>query len=79
MRAAAQRYERPAHLGPLHISVTPAGRTDRASVERFIELGIDQLVLLPRTPPGSDRSAELDQSALLSFVEDVGSNHIGQY
>ena len=79
LRAAAQRDERPAHLGPLHISVTPAGRTDRASVERFIELGVDRLVLLPRTPPGSDRSAELDQSALLAFVEDVGSNHIGQY
>ena len=78
LRRAAERYERPAHLGELEITVTPAGRTDVAAVERFTELGVDRLVLLPRTPPGADRSAPLDRDAILAFVDDVARTHLGR-
>ena len=48
LRRAAERYERPAGLGRLEITVTPRGRVDAAMVERFAELGVDRLVLTPR-------------------------------
>ncbi|MBM3684791.1 MAG: LLM class F420-dependent oxidoreductase [Actinobacteria bacterium] len=48
LRRAAERYERPAELGRLEITVTPRGRVDAAMVERFAELGVDRLVLTPR-------------------------------
>lgn len=76
LRRAAERYERPAHLGELEISITPAGRLDTAAVERFEELGVGRLVLLPRTAPGSDRDAPLDRDAILGFIDSVSSSHI---
>lgn len=79
LRVAAARYERPAHLGPLEISVTPAGRTDRESVEAFAAMGVHRLVLLPRHAPGADRTAELGKDAIAGFIEDIATNHIGQY
>lgn len=76
LRTAAERYERPAALGELEITVTPAGRTDAEAVERFSALGVHRLVLLPRHRPGVDRSAPLDEAALLGFVEDIGTTII---
>jgi probable F420-dependent oxidoreductase len=40
--------ERPSNLRPLELTVTPRGRLDRGTVERYAELGVDRLVLLPR-------------------------------
>jgi len=77
LRQAAERYERPAHLGELEISVTPAGRTDAAAVERFSELGVHRLVLLPRQPAGADRDAPLDGDAIRRFIDETAAAHIG--
>jgi probable F420-dependent oxidoreductase len=65
-RAAAARFERPAALGPLEVSVTPrptrGGEVmDRASADRFAALGIHRLILIP---PRS-----LDVAGLERFVE----------
>ncbi len=46
LREAQQRFERPAELGPLEISVTPSGALDADVVSRFEDLGVDRLVLL---------------------------------
>jgi len=40
---AAKRYERPASLGKLEISITPPGRHERAAYE---DIGVDRLILL---------------------------------
>jgi alkanesulfonate monooxygenase SsuD/methylene tetrahydromethanopterin reductase-like flavin-dependent oxidoreductase (luciferase family) len=66
LRAAAARFERPATLGPLEISVTPrptrgGEAMDRASADRFAALGIHRLILIP---PRS-----LDVTGLERFVE----------
>ena len=45
-RIAAQR-ERPAELGELELSVTPSGKLDGEAVERYAELGVTRLILLP--------------------------------
>ena len=47
LREAAARYERPAALGTLEISVTPPSLPDRATISRFAELGVDRLILYP--------------------------------
>jgi probable F420-dependent oxidoreductase len=52
-RIAAER-DRPAHLGPLEITVTPRGAFDRSRIEQCEELGVDRLVLLPRPDVAAD-------------------------
>jgi probable F420-dependent oxidoreductase len=49
LRDHAAEHERPPELGPLEITVTPAGAFDRGTVARFESLGVDRLVLLPET------------------------------
>jgi probable F420-dependent oxidoreductase len=59
---AAEIVDRPPHLGPLEITVTPRGRLDRDSVEEFRAAGVHRLVLSPRTG--------LDQAALEDYVRE---------
>ena len=44
----AEKVERPDHLGPLEITITPRGRLDREAVERFTEAGVHRLAPMPR-------------------------------
>jgi probable F420-dependent oxidoreductase len=46
LRQAADAVARPAGLGPLEISVTPAGALDRDLVRRYEDLGVHRLVVL---------------------------------
>jgi probable F420-dependent oxidoreductase len=48
LRDVAAEYDRPRELGPLEITVTPAGPLDRTAVERYEAQGVDRLVLLPQ-------------------------------
>ena len=72
LREAAARVARPAHLGPLEISVTPARGTtiDAATAGEYARLGVHRLILMP--PP------KLDADGLERFVADVGSRLIGK-
>jgi len=72
LREAAARVARPAHLGPLEISVTPARGTtiDAATAHEYARLGVHRLILMP--PP------KLDADGLERFVADVGSRLIGK-
>lgn len=69
LREAAGRYERPASLGPLELTVTPRGRVDAAMVEQFAALGVHRLVL-------SHRNQTVDEA--LAFVDQVASDLIGR-
>jgi probable F420-dependent oxidoreductase len=64
LRDAASRYERPAELGELEISVTPRGTPDRDTARHFAELGVHRLIVMPRR--------ELDEAALVDYVTRVG-------
>lgn len=66
LEEAAQRYERPAGLGKLEISITPVKRPSPADMEAYAELGVDRLIL----QPGSHK-AEAD---ILSYVEQYAPN-----
>ncbi len=71
VRDAEKRYKRPAELGPLEISVTPpAGEIDAGSVQRFSDLGVDRLILLPgalaKEPSREGLQRWIDQIAKLA-------------
>jgi probable F420-dependent oxidoreductase len=74
LREAAARYERPAELGQLEISVTPRPTPDREAAARFADLGVDRLILQPR--PGIAAHRDLDEAGWLDYVSRVGETLI---
>ncbi|KAA1249945.1 TIGR03619 family F420-dependent LLM class oxidoreductase [Mycobacterium simiae] len=63
LREAARRYERPAELGELEVTITPPGAVDRDSVARYSDLGVDRLVLKPPMMDGSAMDELIDYVA----------------
>jgi probable F420-dependent oxidoreductase len=47
LREAARRYQRPAELGALEISITPRGIVDVDTARRYADLGVHRLVFVP--------------------------------
>jgi probable F420-dependent oxidoreductase len=72
LREAARQHARPADLGGLEISVTPAGAMviDRARAAEFAALGVHRLILMP--------SPKLDSDGLARFVDGVGTELVGR-
>jgi len=70
LREAVQRYERPAALGELEISITSRGVVDREVAAQFAALGVHRLIL---KPPEKVNAAMLE-----AFVTDVSETLIGQ-
>jgi hypothetical protein len=70
LREATGRYHRPALLGELEISVSPRVPLDKATEQRFAELGVHRLILIP--PWG------MDAPALEQWVTKVGETLVGQ-
>jgi len=74
----AGECERPAGLGRLELTVTPAGPLDKAAVDRYAELGVDRLVLLPQpdaTPAG--RHAFVPVDGILRNIDTVAQQILG--
>ena len=69
LREAAERYERPAALGPLEVSVSPRGTPDRDAAARYAELGVHRLILVPRP--------DLDEAGLAEHVSRTAETLIG--
>jgi probable F420-dependent oxidoreductase len=63
LREAQQQVERPAELGPLELSVTPAGPVDADAVSRFEDLGVDRLILLALAGSPEDVIAFVEKTA----------------
>jgi alkanesulfonate monooxygenase SsuD/methylene tetrahydromethanopterin reductase-like flavin-dependent oxidoreductase (luciferase family) len=79
LREAAGQHERPGELGRLELSITPAGPLDLAVVERYTELGIDRLVLLPQ--PDADRTqrhAPVPADQILRNIDTVADRIIAK-
>ncbi len=70
LREAAGRYHRPESLGELEISVAPRIPIDKETAQRFAELGVHRLILIP--PPGKDAPA------LEQWVNSIGETLVGQ-
>ncbi len=63
LREAAKRIERPAELGPLEISVTPAVGLDRETVKRFEDLGVQRLIPLSPARNGDEVVEFIERTA----------------
>jgi len=70
LREAASRYERPAELGELEISVTPMPDPDRDAASRFAELGVHRLIVLP--------PRDADEEAIAAHVTRLGETLVGR-
>lgn len=72
----ASEHERPASLGRLEITVTPAGPVDKAACGQYAELGVDRLVLLPRPDaPPRERHVPVPLDDILRTI-DVAAEHL---
>ncbi|MDH4380765.1 MAG: LLM class F420-dependent oxidoreductase [Gammaproteobacteria bacterium] len=63
LHEAAQTVERPAALGPLEISITPAARLTPELVDSYAAIGVQRLIPFPRMKTAEE---------LLNFVEETG-------
>lgn len=63
---AADRYDRPASLGRLEISITPVKRPTPADIEAYAELGVDRLIL----QPGWHKS----EADIMAYIEQYAPN-----
>ncbi len=70
IREAANRYQRPASLGELEISIAPRIPLDKETAQRFAELGVHRLIFIP--PP------EKDASSLVQWITTLGDTLVGQ-
>src|SRR6266568_2649256 len=77
LRQLAQENERPAELGRLELTITPAGPLDNAAVERYAELGVDRLVLLPQPDASpSQRHTPVPVDRILRNIDTVAERII---
>ncbi len=70
LREAAGRYQRPAWLGELEISVAPRMPLEKDTALRFADLGVHRLILI--TP------RNMDAPALEQWVNTIGETLVGQ-
>ncbi|QBD75567.1 LLM class F420-dependent oxidoreductase [Ktedonosporobacter rubrisoli] len=76
IRKAMQDAARPQELGELEISVTPAEPLTLEDVERFADLGVHRLIVMPlHKMPLQSR----DASAIKDYVTMVGDTFIGRF
>ncbi len=66
LRAAEREHGRPAHLGPLEISVTPAAKISRDTVARYADLGCHRLIFARPTASEADALAVVEQIGALT-------------
>jgi hypothetical protein len=77
LRQLAKEHERPAGLGRLEITVTPAGPLDRSLAEQYAELGVDRLVLLPQPDAGpARRHAPVSVARILRNIDTAAAQII---
>jgi probable F420-dependent oxidoreductase len=76
---AASEYERPPELGELELTITPIGTLDRATIERYSELGIHRLVLLPEPEASrAQRHAPVPVDRILRNIDTVADSFINR-
>jgi hypothetical protein len=78
LRQLVTECGRPAGLGPLELTVTPAGPLDKAAADRYAELGVDRLVLLPQPDANpAQRHAPVPVDRILRNIDTVAQQILG--
>jgi probable F420-dependent oxidoreductase len=79
LRQLAMDCDRPAGLGRLELTLTPAGPVDKAAVDQYAELGVDRLVLLPQPDAArSRRHAPVPAGRIMANIDRVADQIIGR-
>ncbi len=65
LRAAEREHGRPAHLGPLEISITPAAAISAETVRQYADLGVHRLIFYRPTGTLDDTLAVVEQIGVL--------------
>jgi probable F420-dependent oxidoreductase len=71
LRKAADQHLRAEHLGKLSITITPDGTIDATKAEKYLELGVDRLNLIPPSYPTESNLEKFFNTAkktLISYV-----------
>ena len=77
LRQTGRQHERPSELGRLELTVTPAGKLDRSAVDRYAELGVDRLVLLPQPDAArGHRHEPVPPDRIMSNIDKVAEEFI---
>jgi alkanesulfonate monooxygenase SsuD/methylene tetrahydromethanopterin reductase-like flavin-dependent oxidoreductase (luciferase family) len=72
LRRVGEQHERPAGLGAMEITVTPAGPFDEHTVEAYAAAGVHRLVVLPRPDAGrAQRHQPVPLDDILRNIETV--------
>jgi len=70
IRKEHERWERPAELGPLEVTMTPVETFDASTLHQYEEIGVHRLVLLPRPDaPRSERHLPVPEPEILRNIE----------
>jgi probable F420-dependent oxidoreductase len=69
LKKAAQEVNRPTHLGPLDISITPGPTLDLDLTKRYADLGVHRLIPFPRVKT---------EQALHDFIKQSADSFIGR-
>jgi probable F420-dependent oxidoreductase len=70
LEEAAKQVERPAHLGPLQITITPpAGEIDADLAKRYEDLGVSRLVLVRGFKDMGRKPNRAAQDEVIAFLE----------
>ena len=77
IRTDLDRYERPAELGRLELSVTPSGRFDAETAEFYEELGRPSMLPRPGAP-GSSRHEPVPADAIRRMIDTVATTVLGR-
>lgn len=73
LEKAAAEVERPDHLGPLEISVTPPGPVDADTARRYEDLGVGRLILMRSFVDMGPRADDEAKNLVLEFVESTAT------
>lgn len=69
-----ERWERPAELGQLEVSMTPVETLDATTLRQYEELGVHRLVLLPHPDaPRKERHLPVPEAEILQNIERAAS------
>ena len=71
LKEAALKYERPAELGELEITMTPPGPVDFDTMRRYEDLGVTRLVLLRGFEDMAAPRTDTELKATLQHIEET--------
>lgn len=73
LKEAATQVERPGHLGPLRVSITPSVPVDRDTLARYEDLGVERLILMRSFVDMGPRADDEARDAVLDFVDQTSA------